>query len=246
MTKNIVYISGTRADYGLMRSVLRALDQSPDFDLEVVATGMHLMPEFGNSVSEILADGFRHHKIPVIFENDTRESMSLFIGKFVTSLTEKIMKIQPDLILLLGDRGEMLAGAIVGTYLGIPIAHIHGGEITSTVDEPTRHAITKLAHIHLPATEKSAQRIIRMGEDPATVHVVGAPGLEAILKGEFTPIETLLKKYHLDSSIPFLLVIQHPVSDEIRKSAIQMKTTLDVISGYACQTLIIYPNADAG
>jgi UDP-hydrolysing UDP-N-acetyl-D-glucosamine 2-epimerase len=246
MTKNIVYISGTRADYGLMRSVLRALDQSPDFDLEVVATGMHLMPEFGNSVSEILADGFRHHKIPVIFENDTRESMSLFIGKFVTSLTEKIMKIQPDLILLLGDRGEMLAGAIVGTYLGIPIAHIHGGEITSTVDEPTRHAITKLAHIHLPATEKSAQRIIRMEEDPATVHVVGAPGLEAILKGEFTPIETLLKKYHLDSSIPFLLVIQHPVSDEIRKSAIQMKTTLDVISGYACQTLIIYPNADAG
>lgn len=246
MTKKILYISGTRADYGLMRSVLRAIDKAPDFDLEVVATGMHLMEEFGNTVSEITNDGFKVHRIPVVYEEDTRESMAIFIGKFIVALTEAMRNIRPDLILLLGDRGEMLAGAIAGSSTGIPVAHIHGGELTSTVDEPVRHAITKLAHIHLPATEKSAQRIIRMGEDPSSVHVVGAPGLEAIVTGEFTLGDVLQKKYALDPSVPLVLVIQHPVSAEIRHSASQIKTTLDVIAEFDCNVMIGYPNADAG
>ncbi|MGB7789232.1 UDP-N-acetylglucosamine 2-epimerase [Methanoregula sp.] len=246
MTKKILYISGTRADYGLMRTVLKRIDQCADLELEIVVTGMHLMPEFGSSVSEIVADGFRIHEIPVVHEDDTRESMSAFIGNLIVQLTKKVTAIRPDLILLLGDRGEMLAGAVVGTYTGIPVVHIHGGEITSTVDEPVRHAITKLAHIHLPATKKSTRRIIRMGEDPAKVQVVGAPGLEPIVRGEFTPRKTLLSKYKLDPSGPILLVVQHPVSGEVNDAAAQMRTTLEAVAELGHQTLVVYPNADAG
>ncbi len=246
MTKKILYISGTRADYGLMRSVLKRIGQCADLELEIAVTGMHLMPEFGNSVSEIISDGFKIHEIPVVHENDTRESMSAFVGNLIVMLTKKVTEIRPDLILLLGDRGEMLAGAIVGTYTGIPVVHIHGGEITSTVDEPVRHAITKLAHLHLPATKKSARRIIRMGEDPTRVHVVGAPGLESILLGEFMRPEILLNKYSLNPSEPILLIVQHPVSDEVNDAACQMRVTLEAVAELGYQALVVYSNADAG
>lgn len=244
--KKILYISGTRADYGLMRTVLNRIHETPGFRLDVIATGMHLMPEFGSSVEEITRDGLTVHRIPVVHNEDTRESMAEFVGNLVGVLTKKVREINPDLILLLGDRGEMLAGAIVGTYAGIPVAHIHGGEITSTVDEPIRHAITKLAHLHLPATEGSARRIIRMGEDPARVHVVGAPGLEAILSGSFTPREVLLEKYHIKPDEPLVLVVQHSVSAEIAEAAGQMEATLAAVAGSGSQALVVYPNADAG
>ncbi|MDP3396805.1 MAG: UDP-N-acetylglucosamine 2-epimerase [Methanoregula sp.] len=246
MTKKILYISGTRADYGLMRSVLSRIHEAPDLELEIIATGMHLMPDFGNSVDEIVADGFTLHRIPVLHEEDTRESMATFIGNLIVALTKKVQKIRPDLILLLGDRGEMLAGAIVGTYAGIPVAHLHGGEVTSTVDEPVRHAITKLAHLHLPATRKSARRIIRMGEDPSWVHVVGAPGLEPILSGTFTPMEELVRKYRITPDKPLVLVVQHPVSAEVANAAGQMLATLEAVSDLPVQVLVVYPNADAG
>ena len=244
--KRILYISGTRADYGLMRVVLKRIHQTPNFRLDIIATGMHLMPEFGNSVEEIEADGLTVHQVPVGYREDTRESMAEFIGSLVTVLTEKVREIRPDLILLLGDRGEMLAGAIVGTYVGIPVVHIHGGEITSTVDEPVRHAITKLAHIHLPATKQSARRIVRMGEDPARIHVVGAPGLEAILSGAFTPEEELVKRYNIIPDKPLILVVQHPVSAEVSDAAKQMRATLAAVVASGCQALVMYPNADAG
>jgi UDP-hydrolysing UDP-N-acetyl-D-glucosamine 2-epimerase len=244
--KKILYISGTRADYGLMRTVLARIDKAPDLKLEIIATGMHLMPEFGNSVDEIVHDGFTIHKVSVLHERDTRESMAEFVGELVVSLTKKVSEIRPDLILLLGDRGEMLAGAIVGTYTGVPVAHIHGGEITSTVDEPVRHAITKLAHLHLPATKKSARRIIRMGEDPGRIHVVGAPGLEPILTGAFTPQERLIRKFRINPDKPLVLVVQHPVSDEVADAARQMRSTLNAVSGLHHQALVLYPNADAG
>ena len=244
--KKILYISGTRADYGLMRAVLKRIDATPGLELEVITTGMHLMPEFGNSVDEIIADGFAIHKIPVVHKEDTRESMAEFVGSLIVFLIKKVREIRPDLILLLGDRGEMLAGASVGNYAGIPVAHIHGGEITSTVDEPVRHAITKLAHIHLPATKKSARRIIRMGEDPSRVHVVGAPGLEPILSGVFMPKAELMRKYRINPDQPLLLVIQHPVSAEISDAAQQMRATLTAVAGSHHQALVMYPNADAG
>jgi UDP-hydrolysing UDP-N-acetyl-D-glucosamine 2-epimerase len=169
-----------------------------------------------------------------------------FIGKFIQLLTKKVIETKPDIILILGDRGEMLAGAIVGAYLAIPVAHLHGGEITSTVDEFSRHATTKLAHIHFPATEKSAERIVRMGEEPSNVFVVGAPGLDTILNEKMVEPEELAKKYEFDLSKPILLVVQHPVTTEVNDAPDHIHETLDAILELKYQTVLIYPNADAG
>lgn len=246
MKRKILYISGTRADYGLMKYTLKEIEKHPKLELEIVVTGMHLMPEFGTTINEIKSDGFKTHVVDAIYEKDNKESMALFIGKFIQLFTKKISQIKPDIILLLGDRAEMLAGAIVGSYLTIPVAHVHGGDITSTVDEIARHAITKFAHIHFPATEKSAERIIKMGEDPSNVFVVGAPGLDSILNEKLIEPEELSKKYKLNLSEPILLVIQHPVTTEINNAPNQIKETLDAILELKYQTILIYPNADAG
>jgi len=246
MKRKILYISGTRADYGLMKSVLREIENHPKLELEVIATGMHLMPEFGMTINEIKKDGFKIHEIAATYEQDNKQSMANFVGKFIQLLTDKVKKIKPDIIMVLGDRGEMLAGVIVGTYLTIPVAHIHGGDISSTVDEIVRHAITKLAHIHFPATEKSAERIIKMGEDPSNVFVVGAPGLDIILNENLIEPTKLSEKYNLDLSEPILLVIQHPVTTEVDDAPTQIRETLEAISELRYQTILIYPNADAG
>ncbi len=246
MKRKILYITGTRADYGLMKSVLKEIEEHPKLELEIVVTGMHLMEEFGMTINEIKKDGFKNHEIDATYEKDNKESMASFIGKFIQQLTKKAIEIKPDIILLLGDRGEMLAGAIVGTYLTIPVAHLAGGDITSTVDEHARHAITKLAHIHFPATEKSAERIIKMGEDPSNVFVVGAPGLDSILNGNLIEPTELSGKYNLDISKPILLVVQHPVTTEVDDAPDQIRETLEAILEFKHQTVLIYPNADAG
>lgn len=244
--KKIIYVSGTRADYGLMRGVLGAINKDPGFSLTVAATGMHLMPRFGNTIDEIEADGLPVRRVNVVQQKDDYVSMSSFVGRCTVRFTTLFNQVQPDAVLLLGDRGEMLAGAVACTYLAIPIIHIHGGEITSTVDEHVRHAITKLAHIHFPATKKSAERIIRMGEDPAAVHIVGAPGLDAILKGQYTPAAAIGKRYNLDLSRPVILVVQHPVTEEADEAPQQIRETCEALRNLSFQTIIGFPNADAG
>lgn len=246
MNRKILYITGTRADYGLMRSVLSKIEKNPKIDLEIAVTGMHLMEEFGMTANYVENDGFKTHIINDVFKEDNKESMVHFIGDFINDLSKLIIKINPDIILLLGDRGEMLAGAIVGAYLGIPTAHLHGGEITSTVDEYARHAITKLVNIHLPATKKSAERIIKMGENPENVFLVGAPGLDNIQNEKLTTPDKIARSYNLNPSEPIILVVQHPVSLESKNSSKQIQATMNAVLDLKIQTLIIYPNADAG
>lgn len=246
MSRKILYISGTRADYGLMRSVLHRIHNHPELSLEIVVTGMHLMDEFGHTINEIRKDGFSCHIVDVKYEEDTPEAMAIFIGRLIEELTPVVRNLQPNIILLLGDRGEMLAGAIVGTYMKIPVAHLQGGELSSTVDDLARHAITKLANIHFPATQESKDRIIRMGEDPSRIFVVGAPGLDQIQDESLLSREELEEKYQLDFSKPVTLVVQHPVTLESDDAGNQIRETLEAIVSFEYQTIVIFPNADAG
>ena len=245
MLKKVLYITGTRADYGLMHNALELLNNDDDIQLEVAVTGMHLMEEFGYSVNEIKKDNFNLHIINQTFLKDNKQSMSEFIGRLIVDLTQSMVKIKPDIVLLLGDRGEMLAGAIAASYLQIPVAHIHGGDVSSTVDDSARHAITKLSNIHFAATRKSALRIKQMGENPENIFVVGAPGLDSIIKVKDNIDENYLKeKYNIVKD--FVLVLQHPVSLEVESSSNQIKQTLDAVTLTDYQVLLIYPNADAG
>lgn len=245
MFKKVLYITGTRADYGLMYNTLELLNNEDNIQLDIVVTGMHLMEEFGYSLDEIKKDDFNLHIINQTFLKDDKESMPTFIGNLIVDLTRLMSELKPNIVLLLGDRGEMLAGAIVASYLQIPIAHIHGGDVSSTVDDSTRHAITKLSNIHFAATEKSASRIKQMGENPNNIFVVGAPGLDSIIKVKDNIDESFLKeKYNITKD--FVLILQHPVSLELDDSANQIKQTLDAIKSTEYQVLLVYPNADAG
>ena len=244
--RKILYISGTRADYGLIRETLFYIRKNPFLEVEIAATGMHLMPEFGKTINEVIKDGFKVYPVAAVYKNDTREAAVSFIADLINNLLKEVKKIKPDIIFVQGDRPEMLAGAIVGVYLGMPVCHSHGGEVTSTVDEITRHAISKLSHFHFAATKKSAERLVRMGEDPQKVFTVGALGIEAVIKKEFLTKKEIEKKYNLNLSEPFLLVLQHPVTLEEKEAARQIKETMEAVVVAKEQTIIIYPCSDAG
>lgn len=244
--RKIIYITGTRADYGLMFPVLSTIKTHPKLDLILIVTGMHLMSEFGKTIKEIEKDNFEVYQIKETYEMDDKASMARFIGRCANRFVDAFDYICPDIILLLGDRGEMLAGAITGAYMNIPIAHIHGGDVSSTIDEPARHAITKLSHIHFPATQKSAERVIKMGEEKWRVHIVGAPALDSILSEKLIKPERIAKKYNLDLSKPIVLMVQHPVTTECDEATKQIRDTLNAIVELKYQTILIYPNADAG
>ena len=244
--RKVLYVSGTRAEYGLMKATLQKIQSHPNLDMEIAVTGMHLMPQFGETIEEIKEDGWKIHPIRATYEEDNKESMARFVGRFVQLLIPTIARVKPHFILLLGDRGEMLGGAIGGTYLTIPVAHVHGGDTTSTVDEFVRHAITKLAHIHFPATKKAAERIIKMGEEPWRVSVAGAPGLDSILHQKLRTKKDIAEIYGINFLRPLLLVLQHPVTIELPHAAQQMRETMEAVRRLKHQTIVLYPNADAG
>ncbi len=249
--RKIAVLTGTRAEYGILRPLLRAIENHPNLDLALIVTGMHLSEEFGYTIEEIKRDGFKiDAKIEMLHKEDTRSAMAKSIGECIKKITEVLDRIKPDFLVLLGDRAEMLAGAVAASYTGVPIAHLHGGEVSGSIDDSVRHAITKLAHLHFPATRKSAKRIIKMGEEPSRVFVVGALALDTILNEKLPSRVELSKKYDLDLSKPILLVVQHPVVTEADEAAYQIKETLDALvelnHQINHQTILIYPNADAG
>jgi len=246
--RKICIITGTRAEYGLLKPLMGKIKKSKDFSLQIIATGMHLSPAFGLSYKEIEKDGFKiNAKIKITPNNDTLSAMAKSIGQGIIGITNALNKIKPDIVIILGDRSEALSATISAIYMNIIVAHIHGGDSAQGgIDEYARHAISKLAHIHFPATKKSAKRLIKMGENPWRVHIVGAPGLDSILKEKLIPPTKIAKKYKLNLSKPILLVIQHPITTETENAGQQMKETMEAIKKFRYQTIIIYPNSDAG
>lgn len=244
--KKIAYVSGTRADFGLMMPILRAISQNKHLDLQVYATGMHLMPELGGTVNYLRKEFPNSLKINATFETDDWVGVAKFTGKFLNEVVKIFAKNRPDFVLTLGDRPEMLCVAMACLYLGIPTGQVHGGEKTSTIDEVARHAITKLSHVHFPATEKSAHRIEKMGEEKWRIHVVGAPALDTILNEKLLTRNELCKQLGLDWQKRYILVTQHSVSEEIEQVEAQIGETISAVKSFNLPVVIIYPNADPG
>lgn len=246
MKRKIAVITGTRADYGIFYHVLKEIEKHEDLDLKLIACGMHLCPEFGMTINEIEKDGFEvADKFETILASDTGAAMAKSIGLSIMSMAQSFERIKPDLVLILGDRGEMLGAATAAIHMNIPIAHIHGGEVTGTVDESVRHAITKLSHIHFPANEDSKQRILKLGEKEENIFVVGAPGLDYIKKTQYLSREEMLERFKLEDGQIFLLT-QHPVTTERDMVEWQMRETLDAVVELGHQTIVSYPNSDNG
>lgn len=247
MKRKICVITGTRANYGRLKSIMTEIKNSNSLELAVIVTGMHLIRECGYTVTEIEKDGFNiDAKVDMHLANLNEAGMCKSLGFALIGLTQAIESIRPDIILILGDRDEDLAGAIIGAHMNIPTAHIHGGEVTGTVDEIIRHGVTKFSHIHFPATEESKERIIKLGENPDYVFNVGSPGLDSILNIEYVSKEKIFEKYGLNPKKKLIILSQHPVTTEAEEAGLQMKETLEAVEKIAEQTILIYPNSDAG
>lgn len=249
--RHVAYLTGTRADFGLMAGTLRRLHEDPRTDLSVLVTGMHLSAQYGMTVNEVESAGLRvAASIPLTVDDRSEQAMAQAVGEGVTGVTRALAQLRPELLLLLGDRGEMLAGAIAALHLGIPIAHLHGGERSGTIDEPMRHAITKLSHLHLVATGESRERVVRMGEAAANVYLVGAPSLDAVVGRTEVPREQVLRSLGLPPGQRFGLVLFHPVVQEMSQAQAQVGALVQALeSAVLAQGMHVVwmaPNADAG
>ncbi len=249
--RRIIYVSGTRADFGLMRHTLKVIAADARLDLSVAVTGMHLHEEFGHTVDEVAASGLRiAARIPTHVAERNRTAMAYAVGQTLMGLTELLGTERPDALLLLGDRGEMLAGAIAALHLGVAAVHIHGGERSGTVDEPMRHAVSKLATYHFCATLESRERLIAMGEAPQRVFHVGAPGLDDLPAVLGAPRQTALQALGLMQDGPYVLVLFHPVVQEAEGAEGQAAALVQGLraagAGSAFEVVWLAPNADAG
>lgn len=248
-TRNILVLTGTRAEYGLLRSTMDAIREHDDLDLTVVATGMHLSPKHGFTVEDIRDDGFTvDREVLMQIEGDTGAAMAKSLGVGVIGLTDAFASLEPDVVLLLGDRDEALAGALAAAHMNIPVAHIHGGDSMhgAVIDDSIRHAITKFAHLHFPASELSAERIRKMGEEEWRITISGAPGLDDVLAGQYADPDEILDELDLDPSRPLFIVVQHPLTTQPERAGDQMGVTLNALATFDAQLAIIYPNSDAG
>ena len=249
MTRKICVVTGSRADYGLLRSVMQGIKNDPNLIIQVIATGMHLSPTFGLTYKEIESDGFFiDEKVEVITEIDTPEEISQSIAKGITGCAKAFNRLEPDLILLLGDRYEIFSAAIAAHVALIPIAHIHGGELTGgALDEAFRHSISKMSSLHFVAAEEYKKRLIQLGENPKNVYLAGGLGVDNIKKQKplnKRELENELNIKFLDKS---LLITFHPVTLGIESSEFQFKELLDALSNLKDTTLIFtMPNADTG
>ena len=247
MKRKIAVITSSRADYGHLYWPLRDLSENPNVDLKLIALGSHLSPEFGNTVQELVNDGFAiDSRIECLLSSDSDVGMAKTIGVATLGLADLLGQMRPDVLLPIADRYEMLAPASVALALRIPIAHIEGGEVSEgAIDDAVRNALTKLSHIHFTSTLAARNRVIAMGEEEWRVHRAGAPSLDHLRRRTLLTREKVEERLALDLQRPTVLVVNHPMT--IARDTLQEADALfAALENLTDQILFCYPNADAG
>jgi GDP/UDP-N,N'-diacetylbacillosamine 2-epimerase (hydrolysing) len=247
MKKKICIITGTRAEYGLFYPLLKILECEHEFEIRIVATGMHLSPEFGLTYNEIEADGFTiDEKVEMLLSSDTGTGITKSIGIGILSFADVFERSRPDLLILLGDRFETFAAAVAAFIARIPVAHLHGGEVTDgVIDDSLRHSITKMAYLHFTSAEKFRQRVIQLGESPDRVFNVGALGIDNIKTTKLLSRDELEERLNFKFGKQTALVTYHPVTLENATSEKQFRELLKALDQFDDLKIIFtHPNAD--
>ena len=248
--KLILGVTGIRSEYDIMSSVFRAVNKHPDLDLQLVVTGAHLSEAYGHTIDEIHKDGFTVvEEIESLLNGDEASCRLKGLAIQLQGLVQTVARVKPDILMVLGDREEAMTTALVGAYMNIPVAHLCGGDrVIGNVDDQVRHAVTKLVHLHFVTNSESAERIIRLGEQPFRVFDVGNPGLDRLLEVPVIDIAELSTclGFSIVEGEPFILLIQHVISTESNQAYEQMKESLEAIRELGIKTIISYPNSDAG
>lgn len=248
--RKIAVVTGTRSEYGILKPLLKAIGDSSRLELELMVTGMHLLRKYGLTIKEIKKDGFKiRAEVPMYAGDGSADDyLGQALSRGIKGFTSVLIKIKPDVVVVLGDRLESLAAALAANILRIPIAHIHGGDKSDSghIDESTRHAVSKMAHLHFPPTEKCKNRLFKMGEEAWRIHQVGTLGLDSVVNQPTMKREELFRKLGLALNEKVILCLFHPVHLEAEGAAKQMAEILKVLFKLKIQTVIIYPNNDAG
>lgn len=244
--KNVCVVTGSRAEYGIMRALLLKLGKEQNIKLDVVVTAMHLEEKYGNTYKQIEEDGLNIiKKIPLNLENTSKKCVSKSLALLTTGLSELFEKIKYNLIIILGDRYEMLPVVNVALIYNIPVCHLHGGEKTlGNFDESIRHAITKMSHLHLVASEEFKNRVIQLGEEEHNVHNIGAMGIENVMRQDFLTEKELEETLGIELKEEYYVVLFHPVTLEDGGALKQIQTLLEVLSEQNKQVIFIGSNSD--
>ena len=241
--KRLVFLTGTRADFGKLKSLIKITQRSDLFDVHIFATGMHMHSKYGKTVNEIFKSGFKN--IYMYINHDEIEHMDRTLAKTIDGFSHYIAETQPDLIIVHGDRVEALAGAIVGSLNNILVGHIEGGEISGTIDELIRHSVSKLSHLHFVANDEAKRRLIQMGELPENIFVIGSPDMDVMFSQSLPTLEEVKKYYDIPFE-RFAIAMFHPVTTEVDAMEEHAKNFVDTLIASQKNYIVIYPNNDLG
>lgn len=243
MKKKILFLTGTRADYGKMKPLMKAIEEQENFECHIFVTGMHTLKDFGDTKSEVYKDKFKN--IHVYMNQIIEEPMDLVLANTINGFGRYIRELEPDMIVVHGDRAEALAGAIVGAINNILVAHIEGGEISGTIDESIRHSISKLAHIHFVSNNDAKQRLIQLGESKKSIYVIGSPDIDIIMQKPSLDIDSIKQRYDIKYD-NYAVLMYHPVTTEVDTLRENIKAVVDAVIQSDNNFIVIHPNNDHG
>jgi len=241
--KKIVFLTGTRADFGKLRPLIDKVEQSENFDCYIFVTGMHTLSKYGNTYDEVEK---RNYKNTFVYMNQTHTTdQDTILANTITGFGNFVKEIKPDMVVIHGDRVETLAGAIVGSFNNILVSHIEGGEISGTLDELTRHAVTKLSQIHFVANNDAKKRLLQLGEYPESVFIIGSPDIEIMKSSDLPSIEEAKKRYEI-SFENYAIFIYHPIVTELSSLKKQISEVISALIESGKNYVTVYPNNDTG
>jgi UDP-hydrolysing UDP-N-acetyl-D-glucosamine 2-epimerase len=245
--RHVAILTEARSSYGYLRPIARMIEDDPELRYSLLVTSQHLLPDFGYSVEDIERDGLNiTDRIYMTLDGYTPATMAKSLGVLLLGVTDALVRLRPDVLLVLGDRGESLMGAVAAAHMNIPVAHVQAGERSGNIDGITRHAITRFTHIHFASGPEAAERLRRMGEEEFRIFTTGAPQLDELVNGSVARPAEVADRFHLDLERPLVLVVQHPVTEEFGEGVAQMEETLEAVCELEEQTVVIFPNTDAG
>lgn len=245
--KRLLFVTGSRGEWGYIRPILRLIEKKENVDYILVVTNMHLLSSYGDSYKEIERDGFKiHYKVHMSLDGYSHVTMAKSLGIFMTSFPDIIENEKPDWVVLAGDRGEQLVAAIVSGYTYTPVAHIQAGEVSGNIDGMARHAIGKFVHMHFASNVDAACRLSRLGEEEFRIHNVGAPQIDELVSGMYSSLGEVEKTLCLDLTDKYILVVLHPVTEESRKAREQAEVVIRALNRFDVPKVVIMPNNDAG
>lgn len=245
MKKKILFLTSTRADYGKLKILMKAVEKEKNFELYIFTTGMHMLSKYGSTYREVEKGKYKNIYKYINQKSDYSEQMDLILSNTIVGLSNYVSEVKPDLIVVHGDRLEALAGAIVGAFNNIKIMHIEGGEVSGTIDESIRHAITKFSHFHLVANDEAKNRIIQLGENKDNIYVFGSPDIDIMYSNNLPSIEKVKDRYEISFN-EYSILIYHPVTTEVDKLRERVKELVDGIIESNLNYIVIYPNNDLG